>query len=108
MTVDSALPSHDRADSVKVDDFLEVVDAQTLEHSIAKVSYSESISQPCVLIRTANGVELECSESAPIANAEGEQILSINLKGHKVPTVVDGRQLIDLVTEVEPIGERMV
>lgn len=108
MTVDSVLPSHDRADEVKIGDYLEVVDAKTLEHSIAKVGFSESMPQPCVLIRTANGVELECSESAPIANAAGQQILSVDLMGHKVPTVVDGKQRIDLVVDVKPIGERMV
>lgn len=85
-----------------------MVDANTLEHSIAKVSVSERSTQPCVLIRTANGVELECSESAPIANAEGEQVLSANLLGHKVPTVVEGKTLIDVVVEVRPIGERQV
>lgn len=108
VTVDTVLPGHERAGDVKVGDYLEVVDAKTLDHTIAKVSFSEAMPQPCVLIRTANGVELECSESAPICNAEGEQVLSVSLLGHKVPTVVDGKTLMDVVVEVRPIGEKVV
>lgn len=96
-----------RAGEVVVGDKLRVVDPATFEHSWATVSHSETMPQPCVTIR-AGDVELDCSESAPIGNADGEQILAPNTEGQLLPLVVEGKDDIQIGGPPKSIGTQQV
>lgn len=96
-----------RAGDVKVGDKLRVVDPATYERSWASVSHSETMPQPCVRV-SAGGVELECSESAPIANIDGLQVLAPSLQGEFVPVVINDTDSVEVADKPKSIGTQLV
>jgi hypothetical protein len=64
--------------------------------------------QPSVLIVTENGVELECSTSAPIPTKEHGYLNAPSIQGLHVPTMINGVKEWSKVVEVRDIGEIMV
>lgn len=85
-----------------------VADPLTGEISQAMVSYAQPKRLPCVRFITDGGVELDCSETAPIADAEGNQILAPLLLNCKIPVMVNGVYAIHTVVEVFSIGLQWV
>lgn len=63
--------------------------------------------QPCVTVR-AGDVELDCSESAPIANIDGEQILAPNTGGEWLPVVVGDEDDVQVGEAPKNIGTQLV
>lgn len=108
VVVDNIIDGYNRADEVSVNDLMLVIDAETFNRKRALVSYSETITRPCVHVTTDNGVFLECSVDAEIADENGNRVLAKDLLGVKVPTIIDGKPEISIVTQVRSIGPKRV
>ena len=110
VAVDSALPGYQDASVVKRGDYLELVKKAVggYESGLGEVSYAEPKIQPCVTVRTASGIELDCSISAPILCDDGVCRLAPDLIGHLVPVFDEGKQRVEEVVSVEAIGDRRV
>jgi len=108
VVVESFLSDYDRADQVQVGDVMSVIDPVSYRKSTGTVSYSETKLVPCVRITTESGIQLECSRTAPIADATGEQVFAPDLLNKLVPVEDSGAFYLDRVVEIEDIGEREV
>ena len=108
VVVDSVLPSHLRAGDVAVGDKLLLADPATLEERLGVASYANVTIAPCVRIRTARGVELDCSTAAPIGVEGGDGVLAPELLGRRIPVRDYGVWRFDEVISVEPLGNREV
>lgn len=119
VTVDSFMANGGvAADYVAGFDSLTVTDPYTVEFTnsvVGGVLQSAPENQPCVLIRTANGAELECSTTAPIPTETSGYVLAPDLLGRKIPTALledirEGHTEFEWseVVEVKPIGNRLV
>lgn len=82
---------------------------------VGEVLQAERSLQPCFLIRTEHGAELECSSTAPIPTRDGGFVLAPNLAGQHVPYA--DREMLDAsdvpyywsqVVEARFIGYRWV
>lgn len=105
---DNYIDGYERADEVKVNDLMNVVEFETRTEKKANVSQSEKILRPCVRIETKLGVVLECSIDAEIADEKGNRVLAEDLLGVAVPSKIYGVWFDDIVMKVTPIGERYV
>ncbi len=109
VTIDTIIKGFGRAGDVKVGDILTVVDPVTLQFSTDVVTYSETKMQPAVRIKTASGVVLECSRTAPISDIHGNQVLAPDLLGHLIPIVSEEDGVsYEYVTEVSSIEDTLV
>jgi hypothetical protein len=72
------------------------------------VSRSKQSLQPSVLIITENGVELECSTSAPIPTKDNGFMNAPLIKDQYVPTQINGVKEWSKVTDVIDIGNILV
>ena len=104
--VDSYLPSGISAKQVHVGSVIHLCDPETEEHDSGRVTYSESKPAPGYRIRTASGVSLVCSDTAPIPTRVGYKTPK-DLMGHEVP-VFDIEAHDDMVwekvVEVDRVG----
>lgn len=96
------------ASFVQVGDQLDVIDPVSYAMGKGLVSKADVEVQACVRITSESGVVLECSTTAPIANANGEQVLAPQLLGETVPVYIDGLIVNEKVVSVEDIGEQEV
>ena len=108
VVVDTFLQDFERADAVQVGDEMFVVDPVSYKKSVGRVSYSETKLMPCVRITTENGIVLECSTTAPIADERGEQVLAPDLLHKLIPVCDNGMFYLDRVETIEDIGEQEV
>ena len=108
VVVDTYLQDFDRADTVQVGDEMFVVDPISYKKSVGRVSYSETKLMPCVRLTTENGIVLECSTTAPIADERGEQVLAPDLLHKLIPVCDNGMFYLDRVETIEDIGEQEV
>lgn len=108
VVVTSKVPGFDDAGGIKVGDLMLVIDAKTFELGKAEVTYAKSELQPCVLITTESGIQLECSTTAPIADKDGNQVKAPDLLGVEVPVVDKGEQRFEKVVSVEHTGVKSV
>jgi len=108
VVVNTYLQDFDRADQVEVGDDMFVVDPISYKKSVGRVSYSTTKLMPCVRITTENGIVLECSTTAPIADERGEQVLAPNLLHKLIPVCDNGMFYLDRVETIEDIGEQEV
>lgn len=108
VVVDTYLQDYDRADAVQVGDEMFVVDPISYKKSVGRVSYSETKLMPCVRITTENGIVLDCSTTAPIADERGEQVLAPDLLHKLIPVCDNGMFYLDRVETIEDIGEQEV
>lgn len=108
VVVDSFVKGMPLAGKIKVGDMMPTVDPITQETLPQEVTYAETKNVPCVRITTESGVVLDCSETAPIADVDGNQVLSVNLLGVLIPTQVHGILSAEKVVSVESIGNKDV
>lgn len=108
VVVNTYLQDFDRADQVEVGDEMFVVDPISYKKSVGRVSYSTTKLMPCVRITTENGIVLECSTTAPIADERGEQVLAPDLLHKLIPVCDNGMFYLDRVETIEDIGEQEV
>jgi predicted phage tail protein len=104
VTTDSMIFGTGLANTVKVGDYMTVIDPITYETAKGLVTRADVMSQPCVRITSESGVVLECSTSAPIADANGNEVLAPNLLGVSVLVDIDGIIKTEKVVSVEDIG----
>jgi hypothetical protein len=104
VTIDSILPSHDRAGDVHVGDRIIIANPLTFGLGSGLVTYAEQDRARCVRITTQSGIQLDCSYTAPIAVESGEVVLAPKLLGQMIPVVDYGVNRIEAVTDVQDIG----
>jgi hypothetical protein len=108
VTTDAVLPTHERADLVKVGDQIAIANPLTFSLRMGKVTRADIGPDDCVRITTSSGIELECSYSAPIAVQDGSLVDAIALQGQWVAVVDNGDCRYEEVVSVERIGFRDV
>lgn len=108
VVITTKVPGFEKAGDIKVGDTMQTIDAVTFAKGTDEVTYSKPELQPCVLIRTSSGIELECSTTAPIANKDGDQVLAPDLLGVFIPVIDHGEQDYEEVVSIEHIGLRTV
>ena len=108
VVIDSIIPGYQMALDVNVGDLLDLVRDTTFKTAKGRVTYAQVKVQPCVRIRTASGIELECSETAPILCGDETCRLAPDLLGVAIPVLDFGDRRIENVVSVEPIGDREV
>ena len=108
VVLDTVLPGYDRAGDVVPGDYLDLANPVTFERRKGLVSYAKTETVSCVRFTTESGIELECSETAPIAIEGGEMVLAPYLAGKMIPVCDFGEWRIEKVICVEPIGMREV
>lgn len=96
-----------QARNVKVGTTIMVLDPTTMKHRLARVSYSKTGLAQCVRLKTANGVWLTCSTTAPIATTDG-YVSAPDTLGFYVYTLRDGQFATSEVIYVQPLGVREV
>lgn len=96
------------ASSVKVGDYLDVINPLSYEMHKGLVTRADTVPQPCVRITSESGATLECSTTAPIADRYGYQVLAPSLCGVVVPVIHDGIVKYETVVSVEDIGVKDV
>ncbi|WJY18672.1 hypothetical protein QQS45_13885 [Alteriqipengyuania flavescens] len=106
--IDMLLPEFGLAGSVQPGDELLVANPLTGALRKGLVSFRDTKMAECVRFTTSKGVWLDCSTSAPIALADGSECLAPELIGKTVPVVIDGEHMLDTVTDVASIGQRLV
>lgn len=94
-----------RAGDVRAHDELLLINPETGEKRWGRVSYSSMEKTEMVSIRTANGVTLQCSKSAPIGLFDGTYVLASEVMGRAIAVDVDGVYGCDTVVEVKELGE---
>lgn len=92
------------AEHVNVGDTMIVVDPITHVLGTGEVSYATKKTQPCVEVETVSGIVLRCSTSAPLALADGSQILAVNAIGSTIQVFNDGNFGLEEVVRVDDIG----
>jgi hypothetical protein len=105
VSVDSYLPDGRQAKHVQVGDTMHLGDHVTLDDHTGVVSRSKPSLQASVLIITENGVELECSTSAPIPTKDNGFMNAPLIKNQYVPTQINGVKEWSKVIDVVDIGE---
>jgi hypothetical protein len=119
VTIDSFMYDGDVAGNFQVTRDLWVTDPYhwdgQVNSSVGEVLLSEPELQPCVLIRTEHGAELECSTTAPIPTREQGFVVAPLIGGLYVPVArkedidaVDTPYSWSQVIEVRDIGLRWV
>lgn len=101
--VDSWLPGGIRARDVLPTMLLQVVNPDTLERGLGQVTHSHTAQALRYRIACANGVQLVCSESAPIPTDLGYLKPSL-LLGRLIVAQVDGELLRVRVVDVQRLG----
>lgn len=102
--VDQVLPTHARADEVKVGDLLDVFDVATGLARKGVVSHSQTASEHVWRVVTESGAALRCSATAPIRIEGGSYLNPICLLGHKVMARNNNVDDWSLVTETQYLG----
>ncbi len=106
--VGSVLPCGRLAGEIAVGDELALADEQSLSPSFGVVSYSVRKSAPGFRILTESGIELVCSDSAPIPVKDGRLLRPAGLSGQEVAvrddTGGDSQTRWERVKEVQAIG----
>lgn len=102
------VPGFDKAGDITVGDLMMIIDAKTFELGKAEVTYSKSELQPCVMITTESGIQLECSTTAPIADKDGNQVKAPDLLGVEIPVIDKGEQRYEKVVSVDHTGIKSV
>jgi hypothetical protein len=64
--------------------------------------------QPCVRIRTADGISLVCSTTAPIFTKDKGFISAVNVNGKYIAVMKDGKTYYDQVISLEDAGMKFV
>ena len=108
VTTESMIYGSGKASTVKVGDVMTVIDPHTLELGEGKVSRADVQVQPCVRLTSESGVVLECSTTAPIATADGSQMLAPDLLGQEVLVFDNGVVNTEKVVNVEHIGDKEI
>ncbi|HET8550949.1 MAG TPA: hypothetical protein VFM97_00555 [Gammaproteobacteria bacterium] len=106
VVVDGVTPTG-RIGDIAVGDVLEGMDPVTFDPLGFRVTYSEPKKMPCVLVTTASGIQIPCSESAQIATRAG-WVLATKLLGHEVPIDDFGDKRFDAVIEIGHLGMQWV
>lgn len=84
------------------------VDPFTLEHRLVEITYSQTAYAQCYLLRTEDGVELSCSDTAPIPTRDGRLVLAPAMLGLETITLKYGLKAWSRVVSVEPLGVQEV
>jgi hypothetical protein len=95
---DAWMPDGRRAHEVKMGSRVLGVNPDTMERCTLLVSYAKRSMANCYLLRCTNGVELTCSESAPIPTPDG-LVLAPDMLGKKTITLAGTMEW----TEVEAV-----
>ena len=107
--VESLLPCGRTAGSINIGDNLELADEESLQAAIGAVSYSQRKLAQGYKITTSSGVQLVCSDSAPIPVQKGGILTPSNLLGEFVAIRVESGQISrrawEQVVSVEPVGQ---
>jgi hypothetical protein len=93
------MPDGRQAKDVTVGTRLMGVDPETMERLSLLVSYSKRAMAECYLLRCANGVELTCSDSAPIPTPDG-LVLAPDMLGKKTITQTVVREWSEVVAVI--------
>lgn len=104
VTASTFLPNIGKAKLIKVGDYLDIADPVTFKIRQGLVSVADKKEAECVRITTLNGIELECSTTAPIVIEGGELVLAPDLVGKSVPVQDNGKWYHDIVVSVINIG----
>ncbi len=84
------MPDGRMAFEVKVGSRVLGVDPLTMEKKQLLVSYSKRAMAECYLLRCVNGVELTCSDTAPIPTRDGTLVLAPDMLGKETITMGAG------------------
>jgi hypothetical protein len=107
--VESALPCGRIAGAIIVGDELELADEESLQASQGRVSYSCKKFAQGFKITTTSGVQLVCSDTAPIPVQKGGTLNPAEILGEFVAVRVDedgiSRCAWEKVVSVDPVGQ---
>jgi hypothetical protein len=107
--VESALPCGRVAGAIRVGDELELADEESLQAALGRVSYSSRKTAQGFKIITSSGVQLVCSDTAPIPVRKGGTLTPEQLLGEFVAVRVDEgqitRQAWEEVVSVDAVGQ---
>ncbi len=105
VTTDSLIYGHvGTADTVMIGDTMTVIDPVSHELGTGLVSYATAKKQPCVEIETTSGIVLRCSKSAPLALADGSQILAKFALNNSIQVMNNGVVGVEEVIRVDELG----
>jgi hypothetical protein len=107
--VESVLPCGRVAGAIQVGDELQLADEESLQAAQGRVSYSCKKPAQGFKITTSSGVQLVCSDTAPIPVQQGGTLNSAKLLGEFVAVRVDengiSRCAWEKVISVDPVGQ---
>lgn len=97
------IPYYVHAGSVKVGDRLRLVNG-----TWGRVSFAETELQPCMRISTDDRVALECSQSAPLLDAAGRDVVAVAADGASLLTRTWGAVTTGRRVRADSIGRHAV